>query len=267
MTVQITAADTSSSIVTGQGGQSLITGNPSTGSSAVIPLTPVCQYYPNETPQPVYSSFSAVISGTWVGQLQVEGSADGGNTYSPYPAQLLGLDTVLSLITGNCTIKGNAAGLTNIRIRASQWTSGTANILFQVFANEDFNNVNVANPVSITGAVSVTPQSCVPYTNPAGITNTPVQLKAGAGTVSAFDFVNKSNADAYIQFFDALAVNVTLGSTPNLFSVWVPQSGGFDRDLTKPYQFNTGITIAATTAPNNGAAPSSNIIVSSIGVS
>jgi len=263
MTNQITIVDSVSAEVAGQDGQLLITGTASLGSYVdtnliVPPPCPEQQSFP-------YNSFSILIGGTWVGMLQVEGSIDSGQTYAPYDAQILGLDQLVSQITENCILKGNAAGLTNIRIRAIEWTSGTATVLTELWLNQDLNNVNVINPIQISTPVNVVPTPVTPYTDVIGISATPIQLKSSGGIVTAFDFVNKSNADAYILFFDKLAVNVVLGVTEPLFFVWVPQSGGFDRDLAFPYKFLNGITIAATTEPMGDTAPSEDILVPSIG--
>ena len=68
-----------------------------------------------------------VITGTWVGTLTAEGSVDNGTTYntvvSYFNAQ--GMSTATTV---NDRVIVSSAGFTNIRLRATAYTSGTANV-------------------------------------------------------------------------------------------------------------------------------------------
>jgi len=65
---------------------------------------------------------------------------------------------------------------------------------------------------------------------------------------------NGGNAASFIQFFDALAVNVTVGSTAPTFVVGLPTGGGANIFLNLPEKFSIGIVVACTaTATGNGA--------------
>lgn len=66
---------------------------------------------------------------------------------------------------------------------------------------------------------------------------------------------NPSNAVAYIQFFDALAADVTVGTTAPEWVMGI-RTAGEVVGLIGPVNFETGITIAATTSPTNSTNPS-----------
>lgn len=77
-----------------------------------------------------------------------------------------------------------------------------------------------------------------------------------AGPVLLFNITgfNSGNAASYIQFFDKLVANVTVGSTAPDFVIPLPQTGGYDVALNCPEGFRTGIVVACTaTATGNGA--------------
>lgn len=68
---------------------------------------------------------NVTVSGTYVGTLQFEGSGDGTNFFSLSGAQLT--SSTAAVNTGG-TWTFSVAGLTNIRVRASAYTSGTATV-------------------------------------------------------------------------------------------------------------------------------------------
>ncbi len=78
---------------------------------------------------------------------------------------------------------------------------------------------------------------------------------------------NLTSIDAYFQVFDALAANVTVGTTtPNLIFL-VPAgngtiAGGFDRDWPVGLRFITGMSYAATTSPTGNTAPGTGLTLS-----
>jgi len=58
---------------------------------------------------------------------------------------------------------------------------------------------------------------------------------------------NTTAARAYVQFFDALAADVTVGTTTPDFVVGVAANGTTSWNIGKPIRFSTGITVASTT--------------------
>jgi hypothetical protein len=73
---------------------------------------------------------------------------------------------------------------------------------------------------------------------------------------------NPGASVSYLQFFDALTANVTVGSTTPTFVIPMPAGGGVHTAMTVPYQFNTGIMYAVTLTPTGAGAPASNAVVS-----
>jgi hypothetical protein len=71
---------------------------------------------------------------------------------------------------------------------------------------------------------------------------------------------NPNTSKVYVQFFDALSANVTLGSTTPTFVIVLPASSTLDDPtLTIPINFSTGLTFAVTTTATGSTAPSTGI--------
>lgn len=88
------------------------------------------------------------------------------------------------------------------------------------------------------------------------LTNTPVQLKAGAGRLYFFQLFNTAAAVTYLQVFDALAGSVTLGTTVPKFVIPANVSAYPIINLGDlGMQFNTGLTVAACTTATGNTAP------------
>lgn len=91
------------------------------------------------------------------------------------------------------------------------------------------------------------------------------QAVAGSGkNFLAFNFTcfnPDAAAVAYVQFFDALAANVTLGTTVPKFVLPLPAGGGIDGANYVPKKFSYAITYAVTAGPGNNVAPASDCIV------
>lgn len=86
------------------------------------------------------------------------------------------------------------------------------------------------------------------------VTNT----TTGPINMAYYNIGNPNSTLAYLQFFDALAANVTVGTTPPLMTVAVPAFGGVvDTWPMESVQFKTGIVIAATTTPTGSTNPTS----------
>ena len=100
----------------------------------------------------------------------------------------------------------------------------------------------------------------VTYSNTA-VAATKVAALTGSFLVFNFTCFNPDTALAYIQFFDALTANVTVGATTPYFVLPLPAGGGIDSQLFCPKAFHTGIVFAATTLPTNAVAPGANCIV------
>ena len=155
----VTAQDTSSTTTTGQNGASIITGSPTTNST-------VSQAVNGE------SSARVLITGTWTGTIEIDGSLDGGTTWTPIPARVVGSSYTQSSVTGNGQFFADLAGLTNVRARgAAAWT-GTATVLFTFTAEPGA--VQVLNPVRIVDNTSGAQATIKAASTPAATTDTAV---------------------------------------------------------------------------------------------
>lgn len=76
------------------------------------------------------SSADIVLSGTWVGTIQLEFLPDNGTTWYALPASAIVTPPTADVTsaTGNGVWKANVAAFPQIRVRASAWTSGSATV-------------------------------------------------------------------------------------------------------------------------------------------
>lgn len=70
-------------------------------------------------------------------------------------------------------------------------------------------------------------------------------VRCGIGKLSAY---NTSGATAFLQFFDALAANVVLGTTKPLFVIVLVANVGYENvDFYPPTVFSTACSVFSTT--------------------
>lgn len=111
----ITVADTGTvTTSTGQNGSVIITGIATAGSFSRQSINGV-------------ATARYIVTGTWTGSLQFEGSTDGGSTFVPIPARVVGTSYIQSVITGNGNFLLDVAGFTDVRLRAVTF-SGTSTV-------------------------------------------------------------------------------------------------------------------------------------------
>jgi len=151
------------------------------------------------------------------------------------------------------TSTSGGAGATLVDI--SQTTPGTTN---GVVINNT-SPINVAVVSGTTGGTST--YSAQGGTSNALLTNSAVTVKASAGNLFGVDFVNLGNSVAFVQIFDALIGNITLGTTVHKMSKWVPAGGAWEEKFCAGGEiaFATGISVAATTTTTGSTAPSTGI--------
>lgn len=91
--------------------------------------------------------------------------------------------------------------------------------------------------------------------------NTAQVLYAGAGKVFYIHAINRNTADAYLQFFDLAAADVTVGTTTPKLSFLVPggngtTAGAFEAHFdAAPLEFELRVTYACTTTATGGTNP------------
>lgn len=72
---------------------------------------------------------------------------------------------------------------------------------------------------------------------------------------------NSGASASFLQFFDALEANVTVGTTTPTFVIPLPAAGGYDTSLNLPEGFRTGIVIACTATATGSGAPAAGALV------
>jgi hypothetical protein len=163
-----------------------------------------------------------------------------------------------SAIIGKFGIDQTTPGTTNgVVVNASALPAGAATATNQVAA-QSAPGTPQTTALTVQGNANGIPQPvALSATSGGGWTpgcyaamSTTQQIKSGAGNLSMIDGFNPGASAIFLQIFDALAVNVTLGTTPPIHVVVCPPglNGGFV--LSGGLQFSAGITVAATTTAN-----------------
>jgi hypothetical protein len=96
------------------------------------------------------------------------------------------------------------------------------------------------------------------------VSNGKTQIFIGSGNLQGYLCENDSTSDIYLSFYDAADVgDVTLGSTPPVFTQKVKAEDGFGRDSNGyGYRyFGKGCVVAAVSARNGIGAPLSPAIL------
>lgn len=95
------------------------------------------------------------------------------------------------------------------------------------------------------------------------LTNTAVAIKATAGNVHGWNFINLNTVPVYVKFYNIAAAGVTVGTSTVAITIAVPASGvHFVRSELVPQQtFSTAISVAVVTglADNSTTAPATAI--------
>lgn len=253
-TQNITVQDTGSSTSTANANsQSIRTGTPTAGSVAVFPLSS-------------WESVGIMTSGVWTGTLLIEGSIDGGLTYSQKAVKQVGTGYITNSLTGNFFGEVNTATLTHISVRSTTAWTGTATILVRQSVND--HSVYVANNLTLKdGTVqsitnTIKPASTTPLATDTALVVTQSPNSPGDkitdGTNSANVVANDSgyngvpinNATKTIPFTTSSAgVQTLLANTDVRGYSWIEvvyTSVGVGLALTAPFSSTTGGTYVST---------------------
>ena len=132
----ITTVDAGTSTAAGQNGVLMVSGVPTANSYQHWSLNG-------------HSSAALTISGTFAGALQIETSADGAS-YVASSAKQLGSALLSASATAPGVFRVDVTGMTDIRVRATAFASGTATV--QLAASAAAGLSQVLNPVRLTDA-------------------------------------------------------------------------------------------------------------------
>jgi hypothetical protein len=146
------------------------------------------------------SSFSFVITGTFVGTLQIERTVD-GTAWTPVGAFIAGSSFTTQQITAPAMGHGNTSAAVAIRLRAIAWTSGTAAITIR--AGEGTGTITIGSPLRMLEPLTPTATTGVGigniFTARAAITTAAtsvLQAAPAAGLCLYITDVSVSNAGA-----------------------------------------------------------------------
>ena len=101
-------------------------------------------------------------------------------------------------------------------------------------------------------------QQAVDHYYNGALSNTPIQIFGTQGNIFGFEFENNDpGSDVFIQIFDKLAANVTLGVTAPTETYRVPSGANFGKDAEAfaLSHYFTGCSIAATSTRTGAGAP------------
>jgi|SRR5687768_13949993 len=94
------------------------------------------------------------------------------------------------------------------------------------------------------------------------LTNTAFQIKSSSGRVVGWNFINPNATVVYIKFYNALAVNVTVGTTTPVKTLFIPATSTIfvPNHVMVQHNFTTAISIAVVTgiADSDNTAPVTN---------
>ncbi len=90
---------------------------------------------------------------------------------------------------------------------------------------------------------------------------TKAAVKESRGRLYGYHIYNPDTTDTFVQVFDALTDNVTVGTTTSKTTWWIPPQGGIEQVFSTPLEFNTGIGVAATTTSTGSSAPATGVLI------
>lgn len=125
--------------------------------------------------------------------------------------------------------------------------------------------------VTALGAVTLASESgFLTYRNTA-LSSTPQSVKASAGSLMGWNFINTNTVPIYVKFFNITAGSVVVGTSPVVLTILVPPGDGITPGMfllepgLVPFEvFSNAISIAAVTglADNSTTAPTTPIHIS-----
>ena len=98
---------------------------------------------------------------------------------------------------------------------------------------------------------------------------TVANLKTTSGLVFFIELSNIDNADYFLQLFDALAADVTLGTTTPNLSLLIPAGdstfrGAMDKVFSPPLKFETAISYGVTTTATGSTGPTTALAMNAV---
>lgn len=150
-------------------------------------------------------------------------------------------------------------------------SSPTLIVFEKTTAGGDRTPVSPTNPLPVTlAAAGVAVASTTPTTPGTGgtsvyshtaLVNVKQEVKAGPASLFGWHIHNVAAAITYIQVFNKLAANVTVGTTVPDFVLGIPASSVISMRDSLPIDLTVGFTIAAATTVGGAVAPGTGAVV------
>jgi hypothetical protein len=190
------------------------------------------------------------VTGTFTGLLLFPELSVGGTTYNAAKVKNIGTGEVFRAsdgIVATGTYSVSVAGATLLRARIASIATGTVSV--QGIGTQ-------ASPTEII--LGETPATKSKQRNLGAL----VQIKSTPGAIKAIHVENTQAATAaWIQVFDALNANITLGTTtPDLEKLVAAVSSADFVIPTDGIDFTTAIAIASTTAEGGGSTSAAGVM-------
>ncbi len=141
------------------------------------------------------------VLGTWSATLQFEGSVDGGNNWFTVLAVPVSGGAFVTTTTANGNWLVQTVGLSNIRVKATAYTSGRASVFLDLHPTQLCLNSPIdssGNPLTANG---LTPWSYAAANSGIANSNSPVTIKAAASAgirnyITGLDIFHESLTNA-----------------------------------------------------------------------
>lgn len=172
------------------------------------------------------STFGVQITGTWVGQLAFEGTKDGTTWYAVAAYPHSGTGATVSTTTGNTQLVIAAGSNTQMRVRRSIATSGTAVVTVVASIGTHLMQVYQLNANNFNGTVTVPNMQVCPTSTQTTVTagTASVALLAANANRKKVIIINESNKDIYItNGATASLTNYSLYLGPGLSTLEINQ--------------------------------------------
>lgn len=102
--------------------------------------------------------------------------------------------------------------------------------------------------------------SCTAFRD-AALSNSAVSVKASAGKLKRYYIFNPDSATCMLQIYNVASGSVVVGTTVPIMTLPIPAGGGANDSSIEGWNFDTAISLAATTTAGGSTACGANLVV------
>jgi hypothetical protein len=213
-----------------------------------------------------YNMAAVLVAGTYAGvTVTFEVSPDGTNWATVQPQQLDNGSTAVPITLPSNATRGwdiDIGAWSQFRVRATAWTSGTANIWI---ALQSMPGIVVPSAVLQPGTAG----GCTPYSFISTAAVQAASIKASPGQVYGLSFTNTSATIAYVRLYNQTGSPATTDTANIRYRTAIPGNtagAGLVLPVTQGIEFTTGIGIrvSAAAADNDATALAANVVLGNV---